>query len=231
MTKLIMMKIRKILFRLFIPFSRHADVLNHKWWHRLFKVTYILSLILVLSLACLFFIANKSIENLSYEEVKIFMKLDDFMKQQESTNQNHVSMFVSSYDNLGCTLDGEISVLSYYQKESLDNVVFCNPHLKLNIEDLAKWIFSNSLELINKDYESNKTYNDSIDILRKKIGDSHLVCFEWENDICGFENVISYQYTPLFYLKRVLYSVFTTYIVGIFLQFLYFKGFIYIIYG
>ncbi len=208
------MKIKKILF----PFLKYNSFLKDKWWHRLFVVFYNITVVAFLIVA--FFVAYSSISETPFN-TKIINNLRDFSKNSDKSMANTVPSFLKQGQKIGCFEDGKYNYVSTY---SLQHETFCSSDLSSHLDEAAQVIMG----------------DDSLTFERRKEALSEALtndkekryCFIRKQGVdCLSNNIISYNKNIIFYLQVIASSFLTAYLFSLFLQLLYFKGLIYIIYG
>jgi len=212
-------KFIEILLKPFFFKKTHIDLKN-KWWHRLFVVILVLFIILlfVFSLALYYEVIPHNKSN-----VNITNNLREFTKNSSKSVANTIPMFVVD-SRIGCLKnDNSIEYLSAYALQTS----VCSSDLRGNINEVAEIIIEK-----NSFKETQKQI--IIDDLNKKL-DKDIetrYCFIHSDVSCdSSDRIISYKNGVLFYLEVLLASIFSVYFIALFLQLVYFKGFIYIIYG
>lgn len=206
--------------KIFFPFTTRHTQLQTKWWHRFFVVTYVISL-LFFFLPALAVTADSLPESLF--NLEITDNLRDFSKNSSISIANTVPSFLNLKGKFGCLRNSKINYLSTY---SLESNAVCSSDISIHIDETA-----NKLKDMMDD-ESIKTEVAKkfvLDDLSKNI--EKRFCFIDKNIDCASDEIVNYHFNIFYYLQIVVYSVLATYLFSIFLQIIYFKGFIYIIYG
>ena len=201
-------------------FFKRTDInLQEKWWHRFFVVLFTIFLISFFLVFLL--IMSEAIPEKSFN-VDIKYNLREFTKTSSKDIANTVPAFNLLNYKVGCFEDDKIKYVSY----SALNETVCSSDLRSNIDKVAE-IFLQNNPLI-KDTKEN-AIKEMTKILDEDTETRY--CFVSKNANCTSDKIITYKRNPIFYLEVFLASLFSTYLVALILQFVYFKGFIYIIYG
>jgi hypothetical protein len=209
----------KIISKLF--FLKRTDVnLENKWWHRLFVVLFVIFVVI-------FFLGSLILLNISIPEnkfnVDIKYNLREFSKNSSKDIANTVPAFNLLNYEVGC-LKNDNSI-KHFSNFALEKSI-CSSDIRRNIDKISE-IF------LQKHPSINDSKEQAIYSLTRVLDEDteSRYCFI-NNDIgCSSDKIIAYQKSPVFYLEVFLISVFLTYLNILFLQLIYFKGFIYIIYG
>ncbi len=193
--------------------------LNSKWWHRFFKVLFVVVIIATLGIS--YFVASSSIEN-TFENTDITITLTDYTKNHPEL-VNTVPSFLEKNGTLACKNDATRGY-DYLSDFSLKNYAVCNNDITTNIDKVFTVLQS-------LDPAVKNTAKDSI--LQSHIQNSKdSYCLGNKKYFsCGSTHVVKYIKNYIFYWEAVGYAVLTTIIVSLVLLLVYFKGFIYIIYG
>lgn len=205
------MKIRKILF----PLSGPKAFLTQKWWHRLFIV--IFSILILIILLSSLGILNEELEK-NENNIYIYNNLREFSKNSDPATTNTVPSFLAQKGQVGC-LDNNIlrDISTYYLEEKS----VCSSDVLKNIKQIAARLN----EIHNTNY-STDTYEEGL-----KNTTETRYCFISADVNCSSDKIIMYKKSNIYYLTVVGYSLGITYLASLLLQLIYFKGFIYIVYG
>jgi len=211
--------------KIFFPFAKcHID-LHTKWWHRLVVVIFFISLISFLLLALA--VSSENIpENIS--NLKIKNDLRDFSKESSTSTintipTNTIPTFLKQRGKFGCLQKDEIKFVSTYL---LENKSICSADINLNIDEISKFIndiaeySSTNIEELKKSILNNLNENNE-----------KRYCFIHKNIDCMSDKIVNYDFNILYYFQVIIYSLLSTYLFSLFLQIIYYKGIIYIIYG
>lgn len=208
------MKIKKAVF----PFSGTYPLLGEKWWHRFFIVAYVIT-----SLATLGVSVALSIEGVEEKPYNINIKnnLRDFSRDSDKSVSNTVPLFLKQSGSIGC-LDGDR--INYVSTYALEKGSFCSAEISSHIDEAANKIVG----------DGSLTFEKRKELLSEALNKDtqKRYCFVHKESIdCLSENVISYDKNVVYYLQVIAYSLISVYVVSLLLQILYYKGFIYIVYG
>lgn len=206
--------------KFFSPFAKcHID-LHTKWWHRLFVVIFFISLISFFLLALT--VSSENIpENIS--NLKIKNNLRNFSKESSTSTINTIPAFLQQRGKFGCLQKDGIKFVSTYL---LENKSICNADINLNIDETSKFI-NGITEYSSTNIKDLKKYilNNLNENNEKRY------CFIHKDIDCMSDKIINYSFNILYYFQVIIYSLLSTYLFSLFLQIVYFKGIIYIIYG
>jgi len=207
------MKIKKVAF----PFSGTHPLLGEKWWHRFFIVAYVITTLATLGIA-----VALSIEGVEEKPYNINVKnnLRDFSKNSDTSVSNTVPLFLEQGGNIGCLEDNRIKYVSVY---TLEKKTFCSADIPSRLDDVSQKFIGNDSSTVERRKEllSEMISKDS----------EKRYCFISNEIDCSSDKVVSYNKNAVYYLQVIIYSLVSVYLVSIFLQILYYKGFIYIVYG
>jgi len=207
-----------ILSKLF--FFKRTDVnLENKWWHRFFVVIFFIFVVAFFGLSL--FIAGSLIPETDFN-VDIKYNLREFTKTSSKDVVNTIPAFNLLNYKIGCLEDGKIGYIStYYLEKSI-----CSSDLRGNIDKVAE-IFLKNNPLI-KD-----TKEQAISGLTKVLDTDTETryCFIQNEVGCSSDKIVTYKRNIIYHLEFFLAPLVSTYLFILILRFIYFKGFIYIIYG
>ncbi len=207
------MKIKKAVF----PFSGTYPLLGEKWWHRFFVVAYVITILATLGIA-----VALSIEGIEEKHYNINIKnnLRDFSKNSDKSVSNTVPLFLEQGGNVGCLEDNRINYVSVY---TLEKKTFCSADILSHLDQAAEKFNGND------SLTTEKRGDALLDIISKDSEKRY--CFISNEINCSSDKVVLYNKNAVYYLQVVAYSLISVYLVSLFLQILYYKGFIYIVYG
>ena len=207
------MKIKNLIF----PFTKHYSFLTEKWWHRFFTVAYAVAV-------CGFLIAAVfvSLEGVGEKTFNTTIKntLRDFSKNSDKSIANTVPSFLEQGGKIGCFENNKIGYISTY---TLENETFCSADISSHLDEATQKIIGGGSLTVERRKELLS------EMLTKDTEKRY--CFMPNVLNCSSDKVISYNRNVIYYLQVIIYSLFTTYLFSLFLQVLYFKGLIYIVYG
>lgn len=231
------MKIKKVAF----PFSESYSFLGEKWWHRFFIVAYVITALATLGIAVA--LSIEGVEEKPYN-INIKNNLRDFSKNSDKSVSNTVPLFLEQGGNIGCLEGNRINYVSTY---SLREKTFCSADILTHIDQASRKVLTNgSLNSKSKriitDEDFNKLNGGSGKVLSEEERNNLLsdviskdsekrYCFVSADIDCSSDKIISYNKNVVYYLQVITYSLISVYLVSLFLQVLYYKGFIYIVYG
>jgi hypothetical protein len=211
------MNIKNILF----PFNHSNEHLKEKWWHRLFVVAFVI--FVLLGLAVSIGVIGEELGSRNFNST-VQTNLKDFTAAQDKSVSDATSLFLNKYSQIGCLEDsGKISYVSTYE---LKNQALCSADLSAHLSDVADKIISS--ENISANYK-----NELIGKLSQTLQEDteKRYCFVPKNICASSGNIVAYKHGAIFYLQIAIYALVITYLLSLFLQLMYFKGLIYIIYG
>lgn len=207
------MNIKKIA----LPFSEAYSFLGEKWWHRFFVVVYVIVILVTFGIA-----AALSIEGIEEKPYNINIKnnLRDFSKNSDTSVSNTVPLFLKQGGSVGCLEDNRIKYVSAY---ALEEKTFCSADIPSRLDDVSQKFIGNDSSTVERRKEllSEMISKDS----------EKRYCFISNEIDCSSDKVVSYSKNTVYYLQVIAYSLISVYLVSLFLQVLYYKGFIYIVYG
>lgn len=208
------MKIKNLIF----PFTKYYSFLTEKWWHRFFTVAYAV-------VVCGFLIAAifVSLEGVGEKTFNTTIKnnLRDFSKNSDKSIANTVPLFLQQGGKIGCFENNKIGYVSTY---SLENETFCSADISAHLNEAAEKIVGDGSLTLERRKEALS------EALAKDTEKRY--CFIRKEGIdCLSNNIVSYNRNFVYYLQVFAYSLLATFLFSLFLQVLYFKGIIYIVYG
>ena len=219
------MKIKKIIF----PFKSDHKRLQLRWWHRLLVVLYLLIIFFIILTSIYLGLTQKDIwkgqrVNLTS---KVLISLNDFTTRQEISAINTTPLFIEKYPNIGCLKDHKaIEELSSYE---VQREVFCNRDISSNVEEISYEITKNSVALLQYKGKEDQLVRHINELLSNDTEKKY--CLVPKNFECSADAIVAYKNNILFYVIGLAILAIGVYLTSLLLQFLYFRGFIYIIYG
>ncbi len=202
-----------------LSFFRRTDInLGERPWHRVFIVSFVFSII-IFFLFSLLIAFNHTPENTF--NVNIKYNLQDFTRASSKDMANTIPAFRPIDYKVGCLNGNKIESVSII---SLERSV-CSPDLRGNIDKVAEiFIQENYLNASAKE----QMVNDMTKFLDEDTNAGN--CFL--NGVnCVPDKIITYKRNAIFYLEVCFFALLATYLMVFILQFLYFKVFLFIIYG
>lgn len=210
---------------------RDKHNLQGRWWHRFFIVLYA-TLMLFCTIATAAIISesgiSKTTSNSNYTTLKDYTK-------NHPESRNATIPFLRLGGEVGCVNDGKISYISTYSyntvlKKSFDSLAeatFCNANLKNNVENAIS--FYTNLSSSYDEIGARKVITDGVDDIDGN-GDPRY-CFVPKDLKCSSSDIVKYSPNTAFYLQTIALTLVIVYVIGLLLQFLYYFGFIYIVFG
>jgi len=213
------MKIKKV----FLLLSEEREELNDKWWHRLFIVLFTIC-------TAFFFIISTIITNNAVNEYSFNINtknsLEIFSKNSDKSVANTTYYFLEQGDKFGCLgEDGKITTLSKY---TIRDKAICNADISINIEEVAKEVSDKWKDSMQK-YSIQEIKGFITEVIKEDKEKRY--CFIGKSLHCSSEDIIFYKRSYVYYIQIISYSLILTYIFSLFLQLIYFKCLIYVIYG
>lgn len=210
-----------MLRKIFLPLAKSHVELHTKWWHRFFVVIYVLLMVIFFLIALT--VSSRNIPEKSFN-LKIKNNLRDFSKNSSTSTINTVSDFVAQDGKFGCLQNNKINY--YISTYDLKNKAVCSADIGSHIEETANKLkdIADDKSLSTEEFKKFVTNN-----LYKN--DIKRYCFIRKSIDCDSAEIVNYHFSIYYYLQVVVYSLLVTYLFSLFLQTIYFKGFIYIIYG
>lgn len=194
--------------------------LETKWWHRFFVVLFIILVIVIFFSSLL--MTSEVIPETIYN-VNIQYNLRDFTKNSSPEIIDTIPAFISLNYKIGC-LDG--NRIDYFWISDLNKCI-CSSDLRGNIDNIALLVSQKNVEYSN--VSKSKMIAALTDTLNKEAETRY--CFIVNSVKCSSDKIVAYRRNIIFYLEMFFASLILTYMVGLFVQFVYFKGLIFIIYG
>lgn len=205
------MKIEKLVY----PFEI-SKKLNIKWWHRMFTVLYLVFMPIIFLILILIF--NEVIP-LNKHLLSIDNNLNDYTKYGSYAENDSVISFVKKHDHIGCL---EKSKVRYISSWTLENKSFCSKDVRSNMDEIiVKLSGSKALNEENR-RQLTKILNSEVE---------KRYCFIHEDIGCNSKQIVGYRKNLIFYLSVFLGSTLSLLLLNLLFQLLYFKGFIYVVYG
>ncbi len=196
--------------------------LTSRWWHRLLKVVFVVTttfLIIVTPIGLYHGIELKP------SNTKIIYSIEDFTRKSYKTG-NVVPDFLALNGEFGClnVLEDEYTWLYEYK---LKEQSYCNRNLENSLDT--------ALPLVSSDYkkESEKMKTTIKESILNLVHEKNRVCLihEDKRDKCAYENIVKYERSNAFFLHVALFSILIWFCWITLCLVLYFKGFLYIIFG
>lgn len=207
------MKIKQFIF----PFAKHYSFLSEKWWHRFFTVAY--TVVVCGFLIVALFVSLESIGEKGFNTT-IKNNLRDFSKNSDKSIVNTVPLFLKQGGKIGGFENNTIGYVSTY---TLENETFCSADISSHLDEAADKIIGNGTLTVERRRDALS------EILAKDTEKRY--CFIPKDINYSSDKVVSYNRNAIYYLQVLVYSLLSTYIFSLFLQVIYFKGLVYIIYG
>ena len=197
--------------------------LDKKWWHRLLKVLFFFSFLIVLIIS--FLLALSSVA-LNKNNVNVITSLNDFTSSMGDNSSNSIPPFIGSRGSLGC-YDGKNGNIEYVSEYELQNS-FCSINLLSRTDEAARFFNSKypeanytTYDLINNIFEYNKNNNK----------DNKKYCFITKDLDCSIKSIVKYEKNWVFYIEALFYAFLSATIWTILWSLFYYKVFLYILYG
>ncbi len=196
------------------------EELQKKWWHRLFVVIFFILIILFSTVYFLF--GGISIPENTFN-VDIKYNLQEFTKTSSQDVANTIPAFNILNYKIGCLQDNkEIKYVSDYDLEKS----ICSPDLKGNIEEVAELILANNFYI-------TFSKEQVVSLINEKLNESTKAryCLIYKDIDCTSDKIIAYERNIVYYLESFLTFCASLGLFILILRVIYFKAFIYIIYG
>lgn len=191
--------------------------LNKKWWHRLIKVAFFFSLIIVL----LFSLAiSLSSTTPNARNSTIISNLRDFTASSDLSTVNTIPSFLEINGELGC-YNPDKSEIDYVSKYLLEES-FCSYDIVYRADDAVSFFNRNTPG-------ANYTRDGLSKILNKDTNKRY--CLIKKDIDCQSRNIVKYNKASLFYIEAIFYSLIPVLIWGAFGIVFYYRLFLYIIFG
>ena len=185
----------------------------------MFKIIFIIVTLIffLISFAISYYEVNKKTYNTSYVGIIDYTKAHPELK-------NSIENFKKLQGELGC-LDASSRNYKYISDYGFAKTGYCNANLLGNFDDA--WQVISSSDSISEDNYLLKSK------LKQTVTEENRVCLihESERGECDYENIVKYTANYVFYLQVVLYTLIAGGIWIVFWLVLYYKGFLYIVYG
>jgi hypothetical protein len=156
--------------------------------------------------------------------ISIKYNLQEFTKNSSRDIANTIPAFNLLDYKIGCLNGSNIDYVSDYAlKKSI-----CSSDVRSNIKEITEFMLLDS-EQAYSDYNKQtleKAVIEKIDESNEKRN-----CFIHKDVKCASDKIVAYKKNIIFYLEQILISIFFILLFVLILQVVYFKGFIYIIYG
>jgi hypothetical protein len=191
--------------------------LNNKWWHRLAQVIFTITLVIFFVLSTLSF--QSLLPDKSWNTDVLF-SIDDYATF--SLEDNAVSAFMDSEGKLGCKGNEGIEYLSTY---TLKKKAVCNTDLVENIDTVISEL--QKLDLMPD--VSAATLRDPLLERIDEIGANN--CLIHTDVDCSAFDIVKYEYNHYRYLSIIVLGGLTSIILSLLLLNIYYRGFVYIIFG
>lgn len=191
--------------------------LNKKWWHRLIKVAFFFSLIIVF----LFSLAiSLSSTTTNTRNSTIISNLRDFTASSDFSTVNTIPSFLEINGELGC-YNPEKSEIDYVSEYLLEGS-FCSYDIVYRVDDAVSFFNRNNPG-------ANYTRDGLSKILNKDTNKRY--CLIKRGIDCQSRNIVKYNKASLFYIEAIFYSLIPVLIWGALGIVFYYRLFLYIIFG
>jgi len=189
-----------------------------KWWHRLFKIVFLFTILVTFCLAT-FASAELIPDNTTNNTV--VTNLRDYTAT--STAGNTIPEFLEIEGLLGCVDDDEFRYLSAH---SLSSENICNADLVGNIDEVAEALHSMVGFMNTPIYDLKNALQTKFS--NEQPGGNCLIQKDFG---CDPGQIVKHRRNPIFYLEVVGLGLGITFFVGLSLLVIYYRGLIYIIFG
>lgn len=191
--------------------------LDKKWWHRLIKVAFFFSLIIVFlsSLAISLSSTTPNTRNST-----IINNLRDFTASSDFSIVNTVPSFMAIKGELGC-FNPDANEISYVSEYLLEES-FCSYDIVYRVDDAVRFFNRNTP---GADYT-----RDGLSKILNKDTDKRYCLIKKDID-CQSRNIVKYNKASLFYIEAIFYSLIPVLIWGALGIVFYYRLFLYIIFG
>ena len=216
--------IKKILF----PFVTRTNKLQNKWWHRLAIVLSVVAL--SFSFFCSLAITTLTGDSfLNHSFTFKHYNLESFTHKFEE-NENTIPYFLENEGNLGCLKNNRIEKCDYAEYGYLKNNSYCNPSLSTDsFEEAFLWEQSQlkqlKVQFPGGDEAEKRTFKNFVEN-----GPSRNCLISKKLD-CLSSGLVKYEPNLYFFLEAILVSLVSTYLLSLLLQFIYYYGVVYVIFG
>lgn len=196
--------------------------LEQKWWHRLFKVFFFSSVILVFILSGLIF--HKSIEPTTLNS-KIIIDLNTFTKNNDPNLIDTIPSFLELNGNLGC-IDRKKKNINHRSSYLLEKSI-CTADVGKNLKAIARIL------PLKIDSYSDVDVQEIEESLRKIIArdSERRYCFIHNDVDCSSHDIVKYKGNIVFYFQVAGYVILVLTTWSLFWLFFYYKVILYIVYG
>ena len=191
--------------------------LNKKWWHRLIKVSFFFSLIIVFlySLAISLSSTTPNTRNST-----IINNLKDFTSSSDFSVVNTIPSFLEIKGELGC-YNPDTSEIDYVNEYLLEES-FCSYDIAYRADDAASFF--------NRNNPGANYTRDKLETILNK-GTEKGNCLIKKDVDCQSRNIVKYSKASLFYTEAIFYSLIPVLIWGVLGLVFYYRLFLYIIFG
>jgi len=212
--------------KILLPFVENRSDLESKWWHRFFKVAFVLSLVLVALTALVgFYSAYYNSGGTPVKDVRIINNLKDFTKSSSPNIKNTLPLFLDQSGKLGC-LNPESKRISYLNTWGLEKNITCNADIVENFESI--------IDIMEARYAGSPEADIRDSLLKALAGDTRpRYCFVGTGVGCSSEYIVKYerQLSPHTCAVIVGSSIGVALIWFYVWTAIYYKLFIYIVFG
>jgi len=192
--------------------------LDTKWWHRLLKVLFFFSLVLIFTVSLAISISTITPNK---RNTIIINNLKDFTASSNYDIVNTIPFFLKTDGEIGC-YNSETKKISYASEYFLQKS-FCSFDIINRADDVVN--------LFNKENPgANYTRSDLFNKVLNKDTEKRYCLINKDVD-CLSKNIVKYRKTSLFYIEAMTYSLVVVSLLGLLLIFLYNRVFLYIIFG
>lgn len=203
----------------------YREGLENKWWHRLIKVFFVFLLVIVSVIVYICFLDGNKV---SKNDIDIINNLRQFTKEDSKNLDNTIPYFLKQNGELGCLEGDEIKYVSEYY---LEEKSLCNKDIIGNFDKVIVAI--NKQENLNYTQDQieefkNKTFEENESLVSK--GEEKRYCFIKDVE-CASNNIIKYKKNVFYYCEPLVYVLPIIFVFYILCVNLYYRVFIYIIYG
>ena len=207
-------------------FFRSDLNLQDKWWHRLLKILFgvTVAIVFLISLAVWSFSNFDSLKARPFNST-VVSNLNEFTRASDPSVPNTIPSFLELEGKLGCREDNSInhlSALSLSKKGVCSVDIIGNADEIVSITQDQNWFIGATDEKLKKDL---------LEFLAQDEGQRYCMILSKKSDGCSSDNIIKYKRNAFYYLQAFIYSLGIVLISALLLQLAYYKGLIYIIYG
>lgn len=202
-----------------LNFKKSYAHLEDKWWHRMFKIVFIFTT--VLFVVFVFAVVFSDLPENNFN-TSIDGNLREFTKNSSKNIDNTIISFIEQ-GKVGCLNNSKIEYLSSYDLKK-DGI--CNADISGNIDKVSQIVLNSQSY---KDLTREKVKDGLLKVLSE---DKELrFCFIPNSVSCSSDNIVTYHKNIVFYAEVVLITLLFAILWYLLIMFVYYKGFIYIIYG